>query len=134
MLTKQYGQDLRPRTEDQLLSFKTLKKALGSAPTLRLPGSGLPYSVQTDASDYRVRCALFQDHPEEGRHPIGYCSRSLNVAEENYSVTEKEGLAVVYTTKILHPDLERKRFSIHTDHQTLRWIINLSETQGRLAR
>lgn len=35
---------------------------------------------------------------------------------------------------LLRPYLEGKRFTIMTDHDALKWILNLSNAVGRLAR
>ena len=68
------------------------------------------------------------------RHPIGFWSRSLTEAEINYSVGEKECLAVVWAIQVLRPYLDITHFDLYTDHQSLKWIFNLSDASGRLAR
>ena len=126
--------DLPPFAEDQVQVFNLLKAALASPPVLRLPQHGLPYSVDTDACDYRIGCALMQTYPDGTRHPIGFWSRSLTPAERNYTVTEKECLAVVWSLQILRPYLERNHFDVYTDHQPLRRLLSLNDASGRLAR
>ena len=54
-------------------------------PVLALPVAGLKYSVDTDASDYGIGCALFQDHPDGQRKR--FWSRTLVPAENNYSAS-----------------------------------------------
>lgn len=76
-------------------AFETLKAMLTSSLVLALPKFVLYYSVDTDTSDCQIGCALFQSQSDGEREPIGYWSRSLHAAEESYSVTEKECLAVV---------------------------------------
>jgi hypothetical protein len=34
----------------------------------------------------------------------------------------------------LRPYLEGVEFTVRTDHHALRWVMNLAEAQGRLAR
>ena len=46
-------------TDDQIESFNLLKESLTNTPILRLPREGLLYSVDTDASDNQIGCALF---------------------------------------------------------------------------
>ena len=126
--------DLPPMDDDQMKAFNLLKAALSSPPVLRLPQDDLKYSVDTDACDYQIGCALMQTYSDGTRHPIGFWSRSLSPAERNYSVTEKECLAVVWSLQILRPYLERNHFEVYTDHQPLRWLLSLSDASGRLAR
>jgi RNase H-like domain found in reverse transcriptase len=58
----------------------------------------------------------------------------LTSAEKNYSTTEKECLAIIWAILHLIPYLEKQKFIIRTDHHSLRWVLNLSDAQGRLAR
>ena len=133
---KEYPDKLPKLNEEQLRSFEKLKQMLLQPPVLRLPKEGLPYSVDTDASNSQIGCALFQTHDDKKRYPIGYWSRTLSNAERNYSVSEKECLAVVWALTILRPYLERTRFEVHTDHQPLVWLLSLPDniTNARLMR
>ena len=76
-------------------AFHKRKEAILAPPVLALPKKDLPYSVDTDASDYQIGAAHFQTHPDAQRKPIGFFSRTLEAAERNYSVSEKECLAVI---------------------------------------
>ncbi len=75
-----------------------------------------------------------QRQPDEQTLPLGYWSRTLSAAERNYSTTEKECLAIVWAVTHLRPYIERTEFTVRTDHHALRWVMNLSDAQGRLAR
>ena len=136
LTTKEYPDKLPPLTELQSQSFNTLKQALLKPPILRLPKEGLAYTVDTDASATQIGCALFQTYPENKRYPVGYWSRSLTKAEKNYSVSEKECLAVIWALTNLRPYLERTHFEVNTDHQPLVWLLSLPDniTNGRLMR
>ena len=134
LLKKGKPYTLDPLTEEVGKSIARLKEALTSAPILALPRAGLPYSMDTDACDYQVGVSLLQHYPDGTRHPIGYWSRSLCDAEKNYSVTEKECLAVVWGCQILRPYLEGEHFTVYTDHQALKWLLGATDVSGRLAR
>ncbi|CDF40411.1 unnamed protein product [Chondrus crispus] len=119
---------------EQSKAFSLLKTALISPPILKLPRSNLPVSVDTDVCKRQVGCDLFQTYLDRTRHPVGFWSRSLNPAEKNYSVGEKECLAIIWALQILRPYLERKHFELYTDHQSLKWMMSLTDASGRLAR
>ena len=115
-------------------SFRALIDAVKSPPVLALPRPDLPYSVDTDASDYQVGAVLFQTTEDGERRPIGYWSRSLKPAEKNYSTPEKECLAVVWALTTLRPYLQGEQFTLYSDQASLRWLITIAEPSGRLMR
>lgn len=115
-------------------SFRTLKAALVSPPVLRLPRSGLPFSVVTDSSEYQIGCVLLQTHEDGQKYPLGYWSRALSGPERNYSVTEKECLAIVWSIQMLPPYLQGNHFTLFTYHEPIRWLLNLTDVSGRLFR
>lgn len=114
-------------------SFNKLKDCLVSAPVLSCPDFTLPFYVQTDASAYGIGAVLFQEYPD-GEHVICYLSRSLTRSEKNYSVTERECLAVIYAVEKLRCYLEGYKFTVLTDHHSLIWLNAMKEPKGRLAR
>ena len=70
----------------------------------------------------------------EEEKPIAYCSRQLNLAETNYSVTELELLAFLFATKQFRCYLYGRRFTVYTDHRALKWLSNLQDPSSRLTR
>lgn len=132
----QKGQDfeLEPFTDEQREAFELLKKALANPPILRLPRMDLPFSVDTDACEYQVGCALMQTHEDGKRYPFGFWSRKRSGAELNYSVGGKECLDIVWACQILRLYLERTLFELYTYHQALKWLMTLTDATGRLAR
>ena len=115
-------------------AFHKLKDAILAPPVLALPKMDLPYSVDTDASDYQIGAALFQMHPDAQRKPIGFFSGTLTAAQRNYSVSEKECRAVIWAVQTLRPYLYGENFIVHTDHASLRWLMNVTDPSGRLIR
>ena len=115
-------------------SFNKLKECLITAPILSRPNYDLPFEVHTDASDYGVGALLTQTI-DGVEHPIAYMSKSLTAQERNYSITEREALAVVVALEHWRCYLDTgKKFTVYTDHSALKWFLNLNNPTGRLAR
>ena len=114
-------------------AFHSLKSSLINPPALAFPDPNLPYKLITDASSYAIGAVLMQvkDGIDKSMY---YWGRNLSVHEKNYSVTEKEALAVIAALKKFRGYLWDLSFKIETDHQALTWILNLKEPNGRLAR
>ncbi|GJZ01866.1 reverse transcriptase domain-containing protein [Tanacetum coccineum] len=76
-------------------AFKILKEKLTCALVIVSPNRSLPFELMCDASDFAVGAILGQ---KEGRnfHPIYFASKTLNAAQQNYTITEKELMAVVF--------------------------------------
>jgi transposase InsO family protein len=134
LLRKGESPQLGTLTGEQLHAFETLRAKLLNPPILALPRAHGQYILDTDASNEQIGCCLFQEQADKVLKPIGYWSRSLTTAERNYSTTEKECLAIVWAILQLRPYLEGQHFIIRTDHHSLRWVLNLADAQGRLAR
>ena len=118
---------------EQQCAFEKLKLALTKAPVLARPDFNREFTVQCDASNDAIGAVLSQEF-DDGEHPIVYIHRVLTRAERNYSTTEKECLALIWSIKKLRPYLEGSSFRAITDHSALRWLQNLREPSGRLAR
>lgn len=89
---------------EQQNSFDELKRCLTSTPALTCPDFGNLFILQTDASDVGLGITLVQQ--DEGNdHVIAYTSCPLSAAESNFSVTEKECLAIVWGVEKVRPYL-----------------------------
>ena len=114
-------------------AFEALKQALLEAPILKRPTPDDPFILQTDWSGHTIAAVLCQ--LQEGKeHPIAYASRSLSVAERNYSATEGECLAVVWACKYFRQYLWGRPFTLQTDHIALKWLMSTKDLTGKLAR
>ena len=101
-------------------SFELLKEALLNPPVLQLANTSQPFQVHTDASYLAISAVLLQED-EHGQHPVAYASRKLTAAERNYTITERETLAVVYalsTWKLYF----YKHFDVFTDNQAVVYL------------
>ncbi|XP_062075677.1 uncharacterized protein LOC133779780 [Humulus lupulus] len=79
-----------------LVAFNLLKESLTTAPIIQPPNWELPFELMCDASDYAVGAVLGQ-RVDKLPHVIYYASRTLNDAQFNYSTTEKDLLAVIFS-------------------------------------
>ncbi|XP_076903092.1 uncharacterized protein LOC143558049 [Bidens hawaiensis] len=125
---------------DFLKAFEFLKGQLVNALILVAPDWSLPFELMCDASDFSVGAVLGQQK-DKHFHPIYYASKTLNDAQENYTITEKEFLAVVFAFDKFRSYLVLSKTIVYTDHAALqylfakkyakpcliRWILLLSE-------
>ena len=118
--------------KEQHRAFRWIKEALTNAPILKYPNFSKPFVLHTDASKFALGAVLEQDDDKGKPHPIVYASRTLNNAEQRYSTTEREALAVVWAVGYLKHYLLGKTFKVVTDHQPLKGVFKRTEPQGRL--
>ena len=74
--------------EECVKAFETLKEKLTSTPIIASPNWNLPFELMCDASESAVGAVLGQ-RKEKHFHPIYFASRTLNAAQQNYTITEK---------------------------------------------
>ena len=120
-------------TEKAEEAFNTLKNTLVTAPVLAVPDFNKPFTVHCDASSYGIGGMICQN-TDGHDHPIAFVSRSLSKAERNYSATEREALAVLFTVEKFECYLGTRPFKVITDHAALKWFTKLENPSGRLAR
>ncbi|XP_021985186.1 uncharacterized protein LOC110881135 [Helianthus annuus] len=119
--------------EECLRAFEFLKEKLVSAPILVSPDWSLPFELMCDASDYAVGAVLGQRR-ENHFHPIYYASKTLNDAQENYTTTEKELLAVVFAFDKFRSYLVLSKTVVFTYHSALRYLFQKKDAKPRLIR
>lgn len=111
------GVKINLRDPTYIEAFEKLKSLISSHPILRYPNYERQFTLTTDASNYAIGAVLSQ----EG-HPICFASRTLNNHERNYSATDKEFLAILWSVNYLRPYLYGRKFKILTDHQPIRFL------------
>ena len=67
-------------------------------------------------------------------HAIYYASEALDPAQINYTTTEKELLAVVFSIEKFRPYLLGSKVIVHTDHAALRYFMAMKDAKPRLIR
>ena len=120
-------------SDECLESFCRIKQALISAPILQPPDWDLPFEIMCDASDHAVGAVLGQ---RRDKKPvvIYYASRTLDEAQQNYTTTEKELLAVVFAMEKFRPYLLCSKVIIYTDHSALKHLLEKKDAKPRLIR
>ncbi|KAD6119185.1 hypothetical protein E3N88_10456 [Mikania micrantha] len=119
--------------DDCLRAFEYLKERLVSAPILIAPDWSQPFELMCDASDFAVGAVLGQ-RVDKHFHPIYYASKTLDAAQENYTTTEKELLAVIHAFDKFSSYLVLSRTVVYTDHAALRSLFAKKDAKPRLIR
>ena len=114
-------------------SFDALKTSLTEAPVLAYPNMNAPFRLYTDASDFAVGGVLCQEQDGIER-VISYAGRSLDKAQRNYGITEKECLALIFSIKHFDCYLRSTKFTAVVDHIALKWLKDIKQPTGRLWR
>ncbi|KAF5803619.1 putative nucleotidyltransferase, Ribonuclease H [Helianthus annuus] len=110
-------------------AFQTLKEKLTHAPVLTLPEGTEDMVVYSDASQLGLGCVLMQ----RGK-VIAYASRQLKIHENKYPVHDLELAAVVFALKIWRHYLYGVKFTIFTDHKSLKYFFDQKELNMRQRR
>ena len=115
------------------MAFRVLKKKLSIAPVIVAPDWDIPFEIMADASDLAIGAALGQRH-NRIFHPIYFVSKLLNEAQQNYTTTEKELLAVVYAMDKFRAYILGYKVICHTDHVTIRYLLSKKDPKSRLIK
>ena len=115
-------------------AFVRLKEKLTEAPLLAFPDFAKEFILETDASGLGLGAVLAQAGDDGAVRPIAYASRTLQIHEKNYGVTEMEALAVVWAVKHFRPYLYGHSCTVFTDHEALKSLLNTPHPSGKLAR
>lgn len=115
-------------------AFNDLKLALISPSILKKPRWELPMIIKCDASNIGVGAVLYQIDEDNNERVLEFFSAKLNECEIKYSPTEKECLAVIKSINHFRPYIELCDLKILTDHYSLKYLLNMKVTTGRLAR
>ena len=114
-------------------AFDKLKKVMSSAPFLLLPNPSLPYVIEADASGYAVGAVLLQDQGS-GLQPIAFMSKKMLPAERNYPIHEQEELAIICALREWRHYVHGTKFTIRTDHLSLKYLDSKPHLSARQAR
>ena len=103
-------------TKKPLMILK--QKALVREVLLAYPNFDKLFEIHTDASNYQLGSVISQNN-----EPIAFFSTKLNKAQQNYTVTEEELLAIVETLKEFCNILLGQEITIYTHHKNLTYKV-----------
>ena len=114
-------------------AFEEIKTKLVQAPIMAAPEWDQGFEIMCDASDFSMGAVLRQ-RKEKIFMTIYYASRIFNEAQENYSTTEKEMLAVVFACEKFRQYILGSHVIIHTNHAAIKYLMSKKEAKPRLIR
>jgi len=119
-------------SEEGILAFQKLKKALLEKLELELVDPDKPFILLADASDYAVGAALEQPTDNGKTRPVGFWSRKLTKGQRRgWSPREKETYAIVEALKKWSGWIGFQPVVVMTDHQALEsWYKEIMQQTG----
>eukprot|EP00804_Cyclotella_cryptica_P030958 CCRYP_018811-RA/>CCRYP_018811-RA protein AED:0.25 eAED:0.25 QI:0/0/0/1/0/0/2/0/252 len=95
-------------------AFDDVKTTIAKDVVLAYPNYSREFEIYTDASPKQLGSVITQ-----GNRPLAFFSRKLSTAQQKYSVTKLELLAIVETLKEFKGMLWGQRLKVSTDHKNL---------------
>ena len=114
-----------PLSTAAVKSFEEMKTEISKS-FLHAIEDGVPFVVETDASDGGIAASLSQ----AGR-PIAFFSRALAAAERHHSSMEREACAIVEAIRKWRHFLLGKHFMVVTDQQAVRYMFD-GKNKGKI--
>ena len=120
-------------SDDMSNAYQYLSNTLCSSSVLCLPRPSDNFTLYTDASYGGIGAVLSMVRGGEER-PIGFYSKQLSPAEQNYAASEIECLVVVKSIGNFAIHLIGRPFTVVTDHRALTALQTSRKLNGRLMR
>lgn len=113
-----------------LEAFEASKQKLIEDPILVEPNWEMPFELMCDASDIAVGAGLGKKN--KVFHSIYYASKTLYAAQTNYTITEKEILALVYVFENFRSYMVGMKVILYTDREAIKYLFNKKDAKPRL--
>ena len=110
-------------TEECQKAFDEIKTKLSNPPILRMPDMVGMFRLMSDTSIHAAGAALYQ-YQGSGFYIVGYNSKKLSSAAQNYSVTELELFGIVVNIYAFRQLLTNVYFEVFCDHSAIAQILN----------
>lgn len=112
-------------TETYQKTFEELRDKLSAYLVLRPPDWNKPFHMFCDASNVSVDSALYQLTRKKWKNQcIAYARKQLTPAEKNYSMTENECLAMMFSVKKLCHYLICNHVVFFVNHMAIKYLVN----------
>jgi len=113
-------------TEVEQSAFDTLKHMVCESPVLIHADPTKKFQMEMDASSYAYGAVLSQKAADKKHHPVAFYSKSMNPAERNYGISDKEALPIIKGLQHWQHWLEgmKELVRIITDHHNLEYFKN----------
>jgi RNase H-like domain found in reverse transcriptase/Reverse transcriptase (RNA-dependent DNA polymerase)/Integrase zinc binding domain/Integrase core domain len=98
---------------------------------LAMPLDSDKFLLETDASDVAI-AGILSVYRISRWEPVEFVSKKLGGAQLNWPTREKEAYAIIYCLGKFDQYLRSRKFTIHTDHQSLIWLK--AARTGKIAR
>lgn len=123
-------------TPECMDAFNAAKDLLCTAPVLSAPNFARPFKLQVDASAAGAGAVLMQEDGAGVDHPVSFFSKKFTKCQLNYSVIEKEALALLLALQNFEVYLggSDSPILVYTDHNPLVFLTRMSNTNQRLMR
>ena len=117
-------------------AFENIKNVLCSPPILAAPQMDNPFILHVDASDVGVGAVLSQNDDGGVERPVTFYSKKFNSFQRNYSVIEKETLALIWALQHFEVYLDSGSIPlvVYTDHNPITFLQSLHCPNRRLMR
>ncbi|GFT99764.1 retrovirus-related Pol polyprotein from transposon 297 [Trichonephila clavipes] len=121
-------------SEIEQQAFQTLKQCLITPPILRQVDPKKSFIIRTDASSYALGAVLLQGESPTDEQPVEYASRLLSSAEKKLLDNRARSLGCSLGLNKFRGYIEGAEITVASDHQPLKWLMNLTSPTGRLAQ
>ena len=130
-----YSEKIRPLTttstfpisREAKMTFESLKKDIANSVVCAV-NEDIPFSVETDASDYAIAATLNQN----GR-PVAFFSRTLHGPEISHASVEKEAKAIIEAIRHWRHYLTGRHFTITTDQRSVAYMFD-NKQRGKIKK
>uniref|UniRef100_A0A1B6H1P7 RNA-directed DNA polymerase n=1 Tax=Cuerna arida TaxID=1464854 RepID=A0A1B6H1P7_9HEMI len=115
-------------------TFAKIKSLFLQTNVLHHPDITKTFFLQTDASDYAIGGHLYQLKDDGNKAAIVFLSRVLQPAEQRFTTTEKELLAIVYCLQKTRYLILGTKLKILTDNHAITFLKTCRLLNNRLTR